>query len=370
MVPALVPSFVPPLLRMPACACLASATYPREPSTCPPRALHPQSAAPSPPPPQTPSAFCPPVAPCATAPPSPQLFVDFHERVAATMHANCAIPTTVEVCGTVRVRAFISGSCAVTIGIPDDVVIARDSSHLAHRGPTTSSSAAADRASHATATLSDANLTAIDSCALGEGVDRVQWRVSRALHLATATDGVEYDVLTYRATRNVALPFRVVPTVTRTSETELTMKVVVMAETPGRAVLAPVRVTIPIPARYVSHVKFAAAPTHTAQYLDDVAQVRWTIPIFPPNSHQELVATCVLHNKNAIPPSAAVKTGFGPVALAFEVQHQSASRLTAAFVRVDDGMKGGATPGGATGGGSVKKWLRTSVASAGYVTHF
>jgi len=154
-----------------------------------------------------------------------ELFLDAHEYVNLLMSPQGQV-LSAHVAGKVIMKSYLSGMPECKFGINDKIVV--DSKGKAGDEATRSKSA-----------------IAIDDCQFHQCVKLSKFETEHAISFIPP-DG-EYELMRYRTTKDISLPFRVIPLVREVGRTKLEVKVVIKSNFKPSLLAQKIEVRIPTP---------------------------------------------------------------------------------------------------------------------------
>ena len=324
------------------------------------------------------------------APRRDEVFVDIVERVSAVLVAGCggARALRARVDGALRVKAFLSGAPAVSVALSENLIIGRDAG--GGGGGFGGGSG---------------GIVRLDDALFHEAASLARFDADRAIDLASLPDG-ETDVLRYRASAGVALPFSVAAA--RISDGEgggrAELSLTLTADYAPDKTAAGWTLTLPLPpavARVAADVastggaasssrrggvgrgalapppdRPGAAPSAGTADYDEAARVlTWRVPAVPGGTTLMLRARITL--AQCVPTlTSAARRGIGPATLAFSVPQLSVTGLAVRYFHV--APPGGVGPGSGSmlsGGGrggapAPHRWVRYVTTASAYEVRF
>ena len=169
-----------------------------------------------------------------------ELFLDVLESVNLLMSPQGQV-LTAHVSGRVVMKSYLSGMPECKFGMNDKLVVDKQAN------PSTPEAATleAQLAKKGSSSNSRSSI-AIDDCTFHQCVKLSKFETERSISFIPP-DG-EYELMRYRTTKDITLPFRVIPLVRETSRTHMEIKVVLKSLFKGLVDAQKVEVTIPTPA--------------------------------------------------------------------------------------------------------------------------
>ena len=326
------------------------------------------------------------------APRRDEVFVDIVERVSAVLVAGGggARALRARVDGALRVKAFLSGAPAVSVALSENLIIGRDAG------------------GGGGGFGGGGGIVRLDDALFHEAASLARFDADRAIDLASLPDG-ETDVLRYRASAGVALPFSVAAA--RISDGEgsgrAELSLTLAADYAPDKTAAGWTLTLPFPpavARVAADVastggaaastsrrggvgrgalapppdRPGAAPSAGTADCDEAARVlTWRVPAVPGGTTLTLRARITL--AQGVPTlTSAARRGIGPATLAFSVPQLSVTGLAVRYLHVAPPGAGGPgrgsgsmlNGGGRGGAPAPHRWVRYVTTASAYEVRF
>jgi AP-2 complex subunit mu-1 len=249
-----------------------------------------------------------------------EIWVDVVEKVSVLVSsAGKVLDSTVN--GNIVMKAYLSGMPECKIGFNDKVSVEADGTQ---RGA-----------------VSAGVSIEVDDMVFHECVKLTNFANDRAIAF-TPPDG-EFELMRYRKTENISMPFTITPMVHDLPGSNLEMRVAVRSTFDAKLSATPFILSIPVPEN-TSQVKLTTS-VGKAKYVDTQNAVVWKIATFSGRSQAEIsiVVTCLATTTAS---STATKLT-RPLSAEFNVPMYSASGLALRYLKVVE--KSGYNP---------EKWLR------------
>lgn len=167
-----------------------------------------------------------------------ELFLDVLESVNLLMSPQGQVLSN-HVSGRVVMKSFLSGMPECKFGMNDKLVIEKQAK------PSSAEAASIEQQMARRGGQSSRTVVAIDDCTFHQCVKLSKFESERSISFIPP-DG-EYELMRYRSTKDVVLPFRVIPLVRETSRTHMEVKVIVKSTFSPLITAQKVEVRIPVP---------------------------------------------------------------------------------------------------------------------------
>ncbi|XP_065186220.1 AP-2 complex subunit mu-like [Sycon ciliatum] len=161
-----------------------------------------------------------------------ELFLDVLESINLLMSAQGQTLSS-HVSGRVVMKSFLSGMPECKFGLNDKLVLEKQSKASTQEAASVEKKAGAK------------NSIAIDDCTFHQCVKLSKFETERSISFIPP-DG-EFELMRYRTTKDISLPFRVIPLVRETGRTKLEIKVVVKSNFKPQQLAQKIEVRIPTP---------------------------------------------------------------------------------------------------------------------------
>ncbi|CAO3598474.1 unnamed protein product [Absidia cylindrospora] len=235
-----------------------------------------------------------------------EAFIDVIESVNLLM-SNTGTLLRADVAGQILMRAYLSGTPECKFGLNDKLLLDKD---VVNRTPTT-------RKTHA---------VEIDDCQFHQCVKLGRFDTDRTISFIPP-DG-EFELMRYRTTENVNLPFRVIPVVNEIGKTRVEYKINVRANFSPKLYANNVVLRIPTPLN-AAKVEVKVGSGGKAKYVPSENCIIWKIPRFQGQAEYSLSGEAQLssttHKKVWSRP---------PISMDFQVLMFTSSGLLVRFLKV------------------------------------
>jgi len=235
-----------------------------------------------------------------------KIFIDVIESVNVLVSADGKVLRS-DVSGSVMLKAHLSGVPECKFGLNDKILLESDPKLVKKSKPVKG--------------------IAIDDCTFHQCVRLSKFDNDRSISFIPP-DG-EFELMKYRTTQNVKIPFRVFPTVNKKSEQRLEIKVTVKSNFKRDKTGTEVKIKIPVPKN--TAVCKVISQYGKAKYTPEDNCVLWKIGRFPGETDYEVNIDLELSHvisKQAKPWNRT------PISLSFQVPMWSASGLEIMFLKV------------------------------------
>ncbi|KAJ2746867.1 clathrin associated protein complex medium subunit [Coemansia sp. BCRC 34301] len=241
-----------------------------------------------------------------------EAFVDVIESVNLIMSAKGTV-LRADVQGQIVMRSFLSGMPECKFGLNDKLVLDRD-------GNSGGGLRLGDNNSSSSVEIAD--------CQFHQCVRLGRFDTDRTISFIPP-DG-EFELMRYRTTENVNLPFKVLPVVREIGRARVEYEVLVKSNFSGKLAATNMAVTIPTPPNATKcRIKVTGAGAGKAKYHPEENAIVWRIARF--QGLQELALTAVV---DLAPMTKPVPWSRPPIALDFQVLMFTASGLLVRFLKV------------------------------------
>ncbi|OZJ02738.1 hypothetical protein BZG36_04670 [Bifiguratus adelaidae] len=261
-----------------------------------------------------------------------EAFVDVIESVNLLM-SNTGTVLRADVSGQIMMRAYLSGTPECKFGLNDKLLLEKD---------------ALGRASNA---AKRANAVEIDDCQFHQCVKLGKFDSDRTISFIPP-DG-EFELMRYRTTENVNLPFKVHPVVTEVGKSRIEYQIAVKANFPPKLNANNVVIKIPTPLN-AAKVEVRISGNGKAKYVPGENCIVWKINRFQGQSEfilsGEATLTSMTHKKAWSRP---------PISMDFQVLMFTSSGLLVRFLKVFE-----------KSGYQSVKWVRYMTKAGSYQIRF
>ncbi|KAJ5182878.1 Clathrin adaptor mu subunit C-terminal [Penicillium capsulatum] len=247
-----------------------------------------------------------------------EAFVDVIEDVNLLMSATGTV-LRADVNGQIVMRAYLTGTPECKFGLNDRLLLdtSESSGGNGGRGGGTSGASKATRAAAGSVTLED--------CQFHQCVKLGRFDADRIISFVPP-DG-EFELMRYRATENVNLPFKVHPIVREIGTTKVEYSVAIKANYSAKLFASNVVVRIPTPLNTAKTVERTSQGR--ARYEPEHNNIVWKIPRFSGQSefvlNAEATLTSMTHQKAWSRP---------PLSLSFSILMFTSSGLLVRYLKV------------------------------------
>ncbi|CAG8458132.1 12415_t:CDS:2 [Ambispora leptoticha] len=235
-----------------------------------------------------------------------EAFIDVIESVNLLMSTKGTVLRS-DVAGQIMMRAYLSGTPECKFGLNDKLLLEKDGIQKL------------------TTTLRKPNAVEIDDCQFHQCVKLGKFGSDRIISFIPP-DG-EFELMRYRTTENVNLPFRVHPVVNEVGKSRVEYRITVKAQFSPKLYANNVIVRIPTPLN-TANINLRVA-TGKAKYVPDENLVIWKIPRFQGQGEFTLQGEAELS-------SMTVKKAWSrpPISMEFQVLMFTSSGLLVRFLKV------------------------------------
>jgi len=168
---------------------------------------------------------------------------------------------------------------------------------------------------------------AIDDCTFHQCVSLAKWDTERTISFIPP-DG-EFELMKYRTTQNVEIPFTITPIVTEHSRTRIEIKVAVKSNFKREMFGMNVKILIPCPKNTATTKIYTQSGK--AKYNPEVDGIVWKIRRFPGDTKYILGAEVELSSSVSLQKRAWSRP---PISMQFQVPMFTASGLHVRFLKV------------------------------------
>ncbi|KJE90285.1 adaptor protein complex AP-2 [Capsaspora owczarzaki ATCC 30864] len=233
-----------------------------------------------------------------------QMFIDVIESVNLLMSTD-GKPLSAHVSGSIMIKCYLSGMPECKFGLNDKILLEKDG-----RSQTRARKGGAG--------------IAIDDCTFHQCVKLGKFEADRSISFIPP-DG-EFELMKYRTTDNIALPFKVIPLV-KESGNRIEIKVVVKAQFKATLFATNVEVRIPTPRNTAAvHV---TTVTGSAKYKPSENAIIWKMKRFAGQYEAQVSAEVEL-----LASSEKKAWNRPPISMDFQVPMFPASGLNVRFLKV------------------------------------
>ncbi|KAJ2641122.1 clathrin associated protein complex medium subunit [Coemansia sp. RSA 1694] len=253
-----------------------------------------------------------------------EAFVDVIESVNLIMSAKGTV-LRADVQGQIVMRSFLSGMPECKFGLNDRLVLDRDAGGGQGSG---SGSGSGYGGSGSGSGLEPGGSVEIADCQFHQCVRLGRFDTDRTISFIPP-DG-EFELMRYRTTESVNLPFKVLPVVREVGRTRVEYEVLIKSNFSGKLAATNMAVTIPTPPNATKcRIKVTGAGAGKAKYHPEENAIVWRIARF--QGLQELALTAVV---DLAPMTKPAPWSRPPIALDFQVLMFTASGLLVRFLKV------------------------------------
>ncbi|KAJ1735650.1 clathrin associated protein complex medium subunit [Coemansia sp. Benny D160-2] len=266
-----------------------------------------------------------------------EAFVDVIESVNLILSAKGTV-LRADVQGQIVMRSFLSGMPECKFGLNDKLVLDRESS--SNKSSAAAAAAAridADDMAAGSVRRLGARAGGMGGVGDGESVEIADCQFHQCVRLGRfdtdrtisfiPPDG-EFELMRYRTTDNVNLPFKVLPVVRELGKTRVEYEVLVKSNFSGKLSASNMAVRIPTPPN-ATKCRIKVAGTGKAKYIPEENAIVWKISRF--QGLQEASLTAVVDLTHMSKPVPWVRP---PINLDFQVLMFTASGLLVRFLKV------------------------------------
>ncbi|KAJ2863638.1 clathrin associated protein complex medium subunit, partial [Coemansia erecta] len=262
-----------------------------------------------------------------------EAFVDVIESVNLILSAKGTV-LRADVQGQIVMRSFLSGMPECKFGLNDKLVLDRETT--AGNGSATGGGMGAGVATGGVRRLG-ARAGGMSGVGDGESVEIADCQFHQCVRLGRfdtdrtisfiPPDG-EFELMRYRTTDNVNLPFKVLPVVRELGKTRVEYEVLIKSNFSAKLAASNMVVRIPTPPN-ATKCRIKVAGTGKAKYLPEENAMVWRISRF--QGLQEASLTAVVDLAHMTKPVPWVRP---PISLDFQVLMFTASGLLVRFLKV------------------------------------
>ncbi|KAI7820877.1 adaptor complexes medium subunit family [Kickxella alabastrina] len=257
-----------------------------------------------------------------------EAFVDVIESVNLILSAKGTV-LRADVQGQIVMRSFLSGMPECKFGLNDKLVLERDSATAAARGLSALTPVAprglGSRAG-GMGGVGDGESVEIADCQFHQCVRLGRFDTDRTISFIPP-DG-EFELMRYRTTENVNLPFKVLPVVREMGKTLVEYEVLIKSNFSSKLSATNMVVSIPTPPN-ATKCRIKVSGVGKAKYHPEENAIVWRISRF--QGLQETSLTAVV---DLAPMAKPVPWSRPPIALDFQVLMFTASGLLVRFLKV------------------------------------
>ncbi|KAJ2900257.1 clathrin associated protein complex medium subunit [Coemansia aciculifera] len=253
-----------------------------------------------------------------------EAFVDVIESVNLIMSAKGTV-LRADVQGQIVMRSFLSGMPECKFGLNDKLVLDRDTNNT---GAVQQSSSSLGRRMGGMSGVGDGESVEIADCQFHQCVRLGRFDTDRTISFIPP-DG-EFELMRYRTTENVNLPFKILPVVREVGRLRVEYEVLIKSNFNSKLAATNMAVTIPTPPNATKcRIKVTGAGAGKAKYNPEENAIVWRIARF--QGLQELALTAVV---DLAPMTKPVPWSRPPIGLDFQVLMFTASGLLVRFLKV------------------------------------
>jgi len=235
-----------------------------------------------------------------------EIYIDAIESVNLLMSVD-GKQLRADVSGSVMMKCYLSGMPECKFGLNDKILMDKEAK---------------------IGTRSKTNGIEIDDCTFHQCVRLGKFDSDRTISFIPP-DG-EFELMKYRTTENITLPFRVLPIVKEHSRTRLEIKVTVKSNFKKDSIFGTgVKVKIPVPKNTATCKIYCQMGK--AKYTPEVGAIVWKIRRFPLDTEYTLGAEVELSSSVALSKKAWSRP---PISMEFQVPMFTASDLQVRFLKV------------------------------------
>eukprot|EP00917_Polyrhabdina_sp_WS-2016_P030013 GHVP01063941.1.p1 GENE.GHVP01063941.1~~GHVP01063941.1.p1 ORF type:complete len:416 (-),score=52.18 GHVP01063941.1:718-1965(-) len=231
-----------------------------------------------------------------------EVYIDIVEKVNVLVSKKGQVLRS-DVVGKVDMKSHLSGIPECKIGLNDKLVVGKSRSG---EPPT--------------------RAIVVDDVNFHQCVSLTRYETDRTIAFIPP-DGT-FDLMNYRVSENIQLPFRLLPSVQERARTKIDVSVKIRATFGKGRWAKAVVIRIPCP-KITSKVNIRSVGTGKAKYEGHTSEIVWRIKKFPGDSEYVLVAEV-----DVTPTVADVRWNRPPITLAFQVPMFTSSGLNVRFLRI------------------------------------
>ncbi|KAJ2003395.1 clathrin associated protein complex medium subunit [Coemansia sp. RSA 2322] len=256
-----------------------------------------------------------------------EAFVDVIESVNLILSAKGTV-LRADVQGQIVMRSFLSGMPECKFGLNDKLVLERDGGGGGGGGASAPAAGGMGRRLGGTGGVGDGESVEIADCQFHQCVRLGRFDTDRTISFIPP-DG-EFELMRYRTTENVNLPFKVLPVVRELGKTRIEYEVLIKSNFSAKLSATNMAVAIPTPPNATKcRIKVTGAGAGKAKYHPEDNAMVWRIARF--QGLQELSLTAVV---DLAPTTKPVPWSRPPISLNFQVLMFTASGLLVRFLKV------------------------------------
>lgn len=258
-----------------------------------------------------------------------EIYTDINESVNLLMSSNGGVLRS-DVSGQVMMRTMLTGMPECKFGLNDKLVVERDASRSAAAAAASAGAggggAGAGGAGGAPPRRKPSAVS-IDDCTFHRCVRLGKFDAERTITFIPP-DG-EFELMRYRVTENVRLPFKVKPNVQTDTKNKLTFHIQIKADFPGNTYADNVVVKIPTPPN-TSNTRIQQTKGR-AKYEPEQKAIVWRIKRFPGMSEHTISVDI-----DMITATREKVWTRPPISLDFSVSQFASSGVNVQFLKVYD----------------------------------
>jgi len=234
-----------------------------------------------------------------------EIYIDVIESVNMLMSNEGKVLHS-NVSGSIMMKCYLSGMPECKFGLNDKLLMDKEAK---------------------VGTRSKANAIEIDDCTFHQCVKLGKFDSDRTISFIPP-DG-EFELMKYRTTENVTVPFRVLPIVKEHSRTRIEIKVTVKSNFKDNIFGTKVKIQIPVPKNTATCKIYSQSGK--AKYTPEVGAIVWKIRRFPAETEYTLGAEVELSSTVTIEKKQWSRP---PISMTFQVPMFTASGLQVRFLKV------------------------------------
>jgi AP-2 complex subunit mu-1 len=283
-----------------------------------------------------------------------EAFIDVNEKVNLLVSAQGTVLRS-DVSGQVMMKCFLSGMPECRFGFNDRLALTAEQ----HDRPTGRSGTRAP---------SEAETVALEDVTFHQCVKLTRFDTERDVTF-TPPDGT-FELMRYRITEHIAVPFEVTPLLTFHGRTRIELKLNVRSRFPALRVAKKVLVRVPVPA--ATATVQADATLGKARYEPESSSLAWRIRNFAGETSQSLHAEIqLLHSEAGAAPRDGPRSGGAgspadwwvsrpPISLEFKILFFTSSGLAVKFLRIHE----------KTANYTAQRYLKSETTAGDYTIRF
>jgi AP-2 complex subunit mu-1 len=235
-----------------------------------------------------------------------ELFIDVVEAVNILVSQKGTILRG-DVSGQIMMKSYLSGMPECKFGMNDKLVVDKEGANPVHRAK--------------------AEAIALDDCTFHQCVKLSAFHTERTVSFVPP-DG-EFELMRYRISQNINVPFRIFPLVKELGRTRLEIKVTVKSTFSPQVQAQMVEMIIPVPSTTATcKIRSGAGK---AKYEPEKSAIVWRMKRFPGSSEFTLAADVNLVSATHVDAKAWTKP---PIAMNFQVPMFTSSGLKVRYLKV------------------------------------